>query len=92
MPQKHAVPSSITASAPKFALNVSEVAHATGLLPWQINEAIAAGALPAKVLGRTRVVLVADILPWLQTLKDAAPKPWAIHRIEKSATTKEVAA
>jgi len=67
---------------PPLSLNVLEAAHATGLPPYTIREAIGNGSLRGRKAGRTYIVLVSDLQHWVETLDEVQPTPCFLKRPE----------
>lgn len=74
---------------PRLALSMREAADAYGIDRHRLQQAIAAGELPAARLGRRRLrIRVADLDAWLDRYR-VTPEPaedaWARRRVEREA-------
>ncbi len=64
---------SINVSVQPLALNLQDAARVCGLTRWTIHESIMRGDLKAKWAGRNRIVFVAELQRWLNSLEDVEP-------------------
>ena len=58
----------------RLAYSVRELAEATGLSDQAIYDAINNNELPARFVGKKRVVPVAEAEAWIESLPDAPPR------------------
>lgn len=72
----------VNITMPPLSLNVLEAAHATGLPPYAIREAIGNGSLRGRRAGRTYIVLLSDLQHWVETLDEVQPSPCFLKRAE----------